>query len=65
MRRGLSATAALTGPDNIGTLARLEDVEATRLMLEALFDIKVRVIEIHEVLFGGEDDDEEETEEDA
>ncbi len=34
-------------------------------MLEALFDIKVRVVEIHEALFGGEEDDEEETEEDS
>jgi len=56
----------LTGPDNIATLEGVDsDTEATQLMLEMLFDIKVRVIEIHEVLFGGEDDDEEETEEDA
>lgn len=43
----------------------MDDPEATTLMLEALFDIKVRVVEIHEVLFGGEDDDEEETQEDS
>ena len=41
------------------------DTEATQLMLEMLFDIKVRVTEIHEVLFGGKDDDEEEAEEDS
>jgi hypothetical protein len=40
------------------------DEEATRLMLEALFDIKAAVFEIHKALFG-EDDEEEETEEDA
>jgi hypothetical protein len=40
------------------------DEEATQLMLEALFDIKAAVFEIHQALFG-EDDEEEETEEDA
>ena len=40
------------------------DEEATRLMLEALFDIKAAVYEIHQALFG-DDDEEEETEEDA
>ena len=40
----------------------MEDEEATQLMLEALFDIKVAVYEIHRVLLGGEDDEEEETE---
>jgi hypothetical protein len=39
------------------------DKEATQLMLETLFDIKVAVFEIHTALFGG--DDEEEEEEDA
>ena len=40
------------------------DEEATQLMLETLFDIRVAVWEIHRALFG-EDDEEEETEEDA
>lgn len=38
--------------------------EATTLMLETLFDIKVAVLEIHAVLFG-EDDEEEEEEDDT
>lgn len=41
------------------------DPEDTQLMLETLFDIKVRVREIHEVVVDPEDDDEEEEEEDA
>jgi hypothetical protein len=41
-----------------------DDEEATQLMLEALFDIKAAVFDIHRALFG-EDDEEEETEEDA
>ena len=41
-----------------------EDEEATQLMLEALFDIKSAVNDIHRVLLGG-DDEEEETEEDS
>lgn len=43
---------------------RESDDEATQLMLEALFDIKVAVFEIHRALLG-EDDEEEETEEDS
>jgi hypothetical protein len=42
-----------------------DDGEATQLMLEALFDIKVAVFEIHRALLGADDDEEEETEEDA
>jgi hypothetical protein len=34
-------------------------------MLETLFDIKVKVTDIHDVLFGDDGDEEEETEEDA
>ena len=40
------------------------DEEATQLMLEALFDIKAAVFDIHRALFG-EDDGEEETGEDS
>jgi hypothetical protein len=43
----------------------VEDAEATRLILEALFDIRAKVTDIHEDVFGPEDDDEEEEEEDA
>ncbi len=43
----------------------MEDIEATQLMLETLFDIKIRVREIHEVIVEPGDDDEEEEEEDA
>ena len=39
------------------------DDEATHLMLEALFDIRVKVDEIHATVV--EEDDDEETEEDA
>ena len=39
------------------------DPEDTQLMLETLFDIKVRVREIHEVVVDTEDDDGEEEEE--
>jgi hypothetical protein len=43
----------------------VEDTEATQLMLEALFDIKVAVYEIHdEVVWRDEDDNGEEAEED-
>jgi len=41
------------------------DYEATHLMLETLFDIKIVVHEIHAGLFGDEGDEEEETEEDT
>ena len=41
----------------------MPDDEATQLMLEALFDIRTRVKEIHAVVVEPEDDDEE-TEED-
>ena len=43
----------------------VDDSEATQLMLETLFDIKVRVREIHEVVVDPEDDGEEEEEEDT
>jgi len=42
-----------------------EDTEATQLMLEALFDVKVAVFEISEFLLGDEDGSEEEEEEDS
>jgi len=42
----------------------VSDTEATQLMLEALFDIRVAVYDIHDVIFGG-DDDGEAAEEDA
>ena len=40
------------------------DDEATQLMLEALFDIKTAVFEMHRYMFG-EENDEEEAEEDS
>jgi len=45
-------------------LVEEHDGEATQLMLEALFDIKAAVNDIHRALLGG-DDEEEETEEDS
>jgi hypothetical protein len=46
----------------------VEDIEATQLMLEALFDVKVKVSEIHALVMGIDDEDddgEEEEEEDT
>jgi len=48
-----------------GEVNNESDQEATQLILEALFDIKVRVSDIHNVLFLDDGDEEEETEEDA
>lgn len=42
-----------------------EDTEAMQLMLEALFDVKVAVFEIRELLLGDDDGSEEEEEEDS
>jgi hypothetical protein len=38
----------------------VEDEEPTKLMLESLFDIKWRVVAIHDALFEEEDGEEEE-----
>ena len=43
----------------------MEDNEATQLMLEALFDIRAAVYEIHGVLIEPPEDDDEETQEDT
>jgi len=43
----------------------VDDDEATTLMLEALFDIRAAVYEIHDVVVEPPEDDDEETEEDA
>jgi hypothetical protein len=40
----------------------VEDAEATQLTLEALFDIRAAVFDIHDVVVGDEDDGEEEEE---
>ena len=40
----------------------MENVEATQLMLEAPFDLKAAVYEIHEVVVGPEEDDDGEAE---
>jgi hypothetical protein len=40
----------------------VDDPEATRLMLEALFDIRAKVTEIHEEVVGPDEDEEEEEE---
>jgi len=39
-----------------------EDTEATQLMLETLFDIKVAVLDIRAVFFGDDSEEEEEEE---
>ena len=45
---------------NAGTIEGVTDDEATtQLMLEALFDIRAAVYEIHDVVVEPEDDDEE------
>jgi hypothetical protein len=38
----------------------VEDTEATQLILETLFDLKVAVFEIHDGVVGEDEDDEEE-----
>jgi hypothetical protein len=38
----------------------VDDPEATTLILEALFDIKADVRDIHAAIFGGDDGEEEE-----
>jgi hypothetical protein len=43
----------------------VQDEEATRLMLESLFDIRSRVRDIQYELFGGDDGEEEEEETDT
>jgi hypothetical protein len=51
-----------------GTIRRVEDTEATQLMLEALFVVRAKVSEIHAVVVGVDDeeeDGEEEEEEDS
>jgi hypothetical protein len=62
----MAPRAILRARSRRGTLDDVpeSDEEATKLMLEALLDIKVAVFEIHRALFG-EDDEEEEAEEDA
>jgi len=40
----------------------MDDTDATQVMLETLFDIKVAVYDIHDAILG-KDDDEEEAEE--
>jgi hypothetical protein len=54
----------LTAGEDGGHHRNVEDDEATTLMLETLFHLKVKVDEIHEAVVEPEDDDEE-TEEDA
>jgi hypothetical protein len=44
---------------------RVEDTEATQLMLETLFDIRAAVYEIHDVVVAEDEGDEEEEEEDT
>ena len=61
----MAATAVLPSARRTGTIIRVEDAEATRLILEALFDIRAKVTDLHEDVFGPEDDDEEEEEEDS
>ena len=60
MRRGRSGRLAEVR--TCGHHGGVADAEATRLMLEALFDIRAKVTEIHEEILGPDDDDEEEEE---
>jgi hypothetical protein len=50
-----------------GTIGEVDDEEASTLMLEALFDIRAMVSDVHEIVMRieGEDNGEEEEEEDA
>jgi hypothetical protein len=64
MRHGRSSRLAAVSARRHHGYVPEPDEEATQLMLEALFDIKAAVFEIHRALFG-EDDEGQETEEDA
>jgi hypothetical protein len=48
-----------------GTLFYVEDTEGSQLILETLFDMRVVLDEVRDVLIDPEDDDEEAEEEDA
>ena len=62
----MAPVAVLTASRSLRHHEEVEDVEATQLMLVALFDIRAAVYEIHdEVVWKDEDDDAEEEEEDA
>jgi hypothetical protein len=44
----------------VGTINQMDDPEATQLMLEAIFEIKGKVSELHSAILGGDDGEEEE-----
>ncbi len=60
----MAKSATLRIEESPGTIEHMEDDEATTLILEALFDIRVAVFDIHAVVFGADDEEEEEEEED-
>jgi hypothetical protein len=55
-------SATLRCPDNIGTMKCLDERDVTTMM-DALFDIKARVTDIHTALFADEEDDDGDSEE--
>lgn len=57
-------TAILRCRGDVGTIGVVEDDDATQLVLEALFDIKAAVYDIHDVLIEPPEDDDEASEED-
>ena len=56
--------AALRSSRNVGTIGCVDDEEATTLVLEALFDIRAMVSDVHEIVMGMDEDDNGEEEED-
>jgi hypothetical protein len=61
--QGTAAADILRPRTSAVTMKSMADDEAIHLMLEALFDIRAKVDEIHAVVV--EEDDDEETQEDA
>ena len=45
-------------PEELRHHGRMEDGEATQLGLETLFDPRIAVYEIHDVVVGGDEDEE-------
>lgn len=63
----MAEPAILLRPRSAGTIGGVGDTdeEATQLMLEAIFDIRRKVTDIHEDIFGPKEDDDEQEEEDS
>lgn len=64
-RPGMAEAAILRQPAARGTMVPMDERDVT-LLMEVLFDVRSRIVDIHEDMFPPEDDDgEAEEEEDA